>query len=643
MSTTVVVSVNDLNINAPDGGYIATLVQSYVQPDAVLSQAQRDGDSPLATNVAPGALEFILTVLVDARTADADTVDARRRALLRALDTTAAPLTLVIKNAKGTARERYMRFVNMKADQVVGQFGEGFAARLVSADDVRWRSTARVELTQGFTETGTWVVNCLGDLDAWPTYTLKPLAPRETPVFPYFRAFTILWRSPWGGEHPVDITGGGLNTAALKTAGKVTNSTNIGVMFDGRYVPFWYGGADGQPGGFNSTTTRLWVNATFSPATMAYTTSYVSETATTIYVRDDANLPQSGVLSLEGELITFAFRAPGVLYGVQRGALGSEAFDHVAGAEIEPIRVGMILYGPAGAVPAAARDYAYTTAKPPVFLDGVSTNATWHFNGNFHDTTKTHPWRYDWFGNSGTAFVKASAADGSFSNVWGTPWTAMGFKPGWASYSSFRHEFAIPLKRARAIGRRRASGSAAQWPSTPKLYFDNPDTQSWRIMWDSGEGVERVANPPFDVTTADAVGAPLFNRIRWAFVLTNFVQTDIQQLYVTFHDGYLPVINVGDEDTGYDLDMRIENTTTGEALVAEHPNMVVGQGLVIDSELMTARYGGQNVYSAVQRRGNNPIRPRFMRLVPGQNILTVTEEGMGSFEITISYEPRYYA
>lgn len=640
MSTTDVVSINALNV-AAGSGYLTTLVQSYVQPESAVSRAQRDGDAPLVTNAAPGVLEVILTVIVDARGADADTVDARRRALLRALDTSAAPLTLVIKNAKGTARERYMRFVVIKTDQAAGQFGEGFAAQLNSADDVRWRATARVEETHTFTESGVaWQINVLGDLETYPTYTLTPREPRGTPVFPYFKPFTIRWRSPWGGEHPVDITDGGLNTAALKTAGKVTNSSNIGVMLDGRYVPFWYGAADAQPGGFNSSTTRLWVNMTFQPATAAATTRYTAETDTTIYIRNDANLPQSGTLLLDGEYVTFAFRSPGVLYGVQRGQYGSTAEAHVAGSSVEPVRVGYIFYGPAGAVPEAAKDYDYNNAKPPLFLGGGSTNEVWDFTGAFNDPAKTGNWRYDWWGNSGTAFVSASTASGAYNPAWVSPWTAMGFKPGWASHSGFSRMFAIPIRRARVTGRRYAAGSTAQYPSSPKLHFANQMGEG-AIVWESGNGIERLPNPAFDVTTADATA--MFNRISWFFQNTNFAQADIQRLVVTFRGEYLPVIDIGAEDTGYDLDLQLSNNSTGETLWAEYPNMLVDEGLVIDSEQMTVTYQGRNVYSAVRRGGIPFIRPHFLRLAPGANVFYVDEDGIGSLELKVSYEPRWYA
>lgn len=644
MSTTDVVSINSLNVTE-GSGYVATLVQSYGQPEASISRAQRDGDSPLVTNAAPGVLEAILTVIVDAREADADTVDARRRALLRALDTSAAPLTLVIRNEQGTARERYMRFVVVKTDQVAGQFGEGFAARLNSADDVRWRSTARVELTREFTDDGGgWVVECQGDLEAYPTYTLTRRADRTAPAWAYARRFIVRWRSPWGGEHSVDVTNGTLNTAALKTAGKVNNASNIGVVLNGRYVPFWYGAADGQVGGFNSTASRLFVTMKFVPATMAYLTRYAGEADTTLFVRNDANLPDSGVLDIEGEFITFAYRSAGTLYGVQRGQFGSTASDHVAGAEVEPAHTGFILYGPNGAVPESAKDYDYRNAKPPVFLDSVSTtNTVWDF-GLFRDPERSFNWSYDWFNNSGTAFVSESQADGTYDPAWVTPWTALGFKPGWASLSLFSRLFAVPIQSVRVIGRRYRSGSQAQYTNSPRLQLTDPLTGASRVVWESANGIGATPNPTFDVALPAVPAGQLFSKINWLFNQSNFAQVDIQRMYVSFRDEYLPYIWVSAEVAEYDLDVTLDNMTTDDRLSIDLPQALVDSPLVIDSERMTATYQGASVYASVRRGpAGREVRAHFLKLVPGSNSLYLQEEGTGTMELKISYESRWYA
>ncbi len=644
MATTDAISINTLNI-ADGSGYLATLVQSYVQPGATISWAQRDNEAPLATNVAPGVLECILTIIVDARDTDADTVDARRRALLRELDTSRGPLTLVIRSAAGTARERYMRFVVVKTDQVALQYGEGFAVQLNSADDARWRSTALVEETHQFTESDTsWTVQCAGDVEVYPTYTITPRAPRGAAVFPYYRQFALRWPSPWGGEHWVDVTDGGINTAALKTAGKVTNAGNIGVSINGQYTPHWYGGADGAAGGFNSTTTRLWVRLEFQPAARGTTTRLTTETDTYIYVRNAESLPASGAAQMGSEYITYAFRSGGVLYGVQRGQYGTDADSHVAGTTVEPVVIGYVFYGPTGAIPDATIGFGYdpTIAVKPIFINSGSTNEAWDYNGVFNDPAGAGNWRYSEWGNTGTAFVSASNAAGDYNPAWVTPWTAMGFKPGWASYSGFERMFAVPVANVRATGRRYAAGSVAQYPGSPTLLYSNTLTGERMTAWNSGNGIERTPNPTFDVTTTSAP-AQLWNRLVWSFANTNFAQVDIQRLIVYFNSAYLPIIELGDEDTGYDLSMHLWNNTTGEGLWVDYPNVLVDHGLAIDSEQMTAVYENRNVYTAVRRGGNPIVRPYFLRLVPGTNQLHVEEDGISQLEVKLAYQPRWYA
>ena len=88
--TTRVISLGNLNVEEASG-YAVTLLQSYIQPEATITRAQRDDDSPVAIHVAPGISEYVLTALVLDDGND-DTLDTRRRALMRALDT-AAPST----------------------------------------------------------------------------------------------------------------------------------------------------------------------------------------------------------------------------------------------------------------------------------------------------------------------------------------------------------------------------------------------------------------------------------------------------------------------------------------------------------------------------------------------------------------------
>lgn len=641
--TTKVISIGSLNVE--DGsGYQATLVMSYGQPQTGITRVQRDNDSSVVTHVAPGLHECQLQAIVEDG-AGPDTLDARRRALMRALDSSSGPITVTIENQTGTARRRYMQFVNRKTDQVATSGGRGFLATLEAADDVRWLATTTEEATWTLSASGTRTINVLGDLDTYPTYTITPNSGKAVANWAYYRRVIIQWRSPFGGVHPVAMT---LNTATLVSGGKVTDGSNIGVQMNGNYIPFWYGGDDGEAGGFNSTTTRIWINVNFAPETWATLAAAVSETDTTWRVEDDHGLPPSGTLLIDSEYVTYGSRASGYLYGVQRGQHGSTAATHSAGYSIDLLYIAYILYGPTAEVPAQRMTPELAALSgAPVFLNGTSTNAAWHFE-DFADFRATGNFQFlSQLNNAG--FVKESTAAGTYSADWSYPWTAMGFRPGWASLNMFYNRFALPIKTIRVTGRRRALASLTEYPANCQLWVYS-DSQRERILaWNAANGAGRTSNDPFDVTTGDIAyrlgeisgGHSGYNRVQWLFTQSNYMQADIQAMTVTFWPSAVPVVTVGAEETDYDIDLTLTNVTTGESINVSMPDLEPGESLVIDSRRQTVTYTatGASRYSAVQR---NAPRPKFLRLVPGTNEFQISESGMGDLTIVVRYVPRWY-
>lgn len=646
MGTTKVISIGTLNVEA-GSGYVATLDMSFTQPGATVNRAQRDGDSPLATAVSPAVAVFTLAVVVDAAAAgSAEVEDARRRALMRALDTTlTGSVTVTIESAAGPARRRWMRFVVLKVDQAPNQFGWGFVASLESADDVRWCATTTEEVTWTFDESGTRVINNIGDLVAFPEVTARPTGVKTGGNWVYTRPFLVSWASPLSGPgHILDITGGGINTAALVTAGKIASAANMGVHMNGRYRPFWFGNADGQPGGFNSTTTRINVVANIPRQVVIQTDEYITEAATTWRVRSDGGLPPAGMLFVEGEYIYYQSRGPRVLYGVRRAQYGSEASEHAAGANAVVVAaVGYLLYGPNAAVPDSARtlDYLLAQQLEPLPANG-STSAEWVYNV-FADGERAGRWELTTIGND-RAFFKESTPDGLYDTSRSWPWTAMGQDIGFLALSEFGVRFAIPIKEVTLSGRHWGKGSAAQYPNSAKLHALDDNEANRLLLWDSAAGVSRAANNTFSatVTLPTGDGAPLYNRLSWGYGLSNFVQADIQSLTVRFQDGYLPSVDMGAEESRYDLDLEIWNQTTDDRMRIIYPNAIPGEGLIIDANAQTARNEttGQNEYAAVTTPWE---QERFLTLAPGNNTISVSEDVMGTVEVTIRYQPRWYA
>lgn len=641
--TTRVISISGLNVEAGNG-YVAGLHQSYVQPEMSIFRAERDGDAPIVTQVAPGLYMAMMWVVVDeSGNPTPDEVNARRGALMRTLDTTRGPLTLTIENATGTARRRWMNFVARKIDQLENMYGRGFMVTLESAADVRWRATTTEEVTWTFSSSGTQTLTNIGDLEAWPEITIRPTGEKTGGNWVYSRRFLVKWKSPLAGAHILDVTGGGLDTAALLAADKINSAANVGIHLNGRYAPFWFGNSDGQPGGFNSTTTRIFVTLDVPRPITPMLATYISETATEWRVRDDGGLPSSGVLDVEGEYIYYNSRAPGVLYGVRRGLYGTTPYAHIAGTETEVMAaVGYILYGPAAAVPASARTAAYNAAQPPILANG-STNGEWVYE-QFAGTKRPGSWELDTgpFGQ-GPIFFSESFGNGYFNPAPPWPWDAMGLQIGWASKVEFTNRFAIPIKEVLIGGRHWAKGSPAQYPNSVRLYALDDQKANSRQLWSASAGVSRTVNTTFSTTPALPTDAdsPLYNRLAWGFAQSNYVQADMQTMTVRFRDEYLPEIVLGAEDTPYDLDLQITNGATGEWFQVTYPNAVPGEGLIIDAEQQTVRdeATGYNQFGAVT---SGWTQERFLTLLPGGNAIAVTEDVMGTVEVTFRYAPRWY-
>lgn len=646
--TTNVISINGLNVEA-GSGYVAALTQSFLQPENTVSRVQRDTDAPVVTNVALGLHVYYLQVLV--ASAAADDVDARRRALLREFDSTRGPVTVVIENATGTARRRFMQFVVRKVDQAEGQGGAGFVAALEASGEVRWQATDVVTETWTIDASGTRSITVAGDLDVYPTYTLTPNVDKAGPNWPYSRLILVEWRSPLGGTHPVDVTGGGLDTAALLAADKLSDESNIAVMLNGAIRRHYTSDPATSPAdAFGTAQTRIWVDMEFRPAVHAVLGDYVNATQTTWRVMGDYGLPPAGTLKVGDEIVTYTGRAPGYLYGVARGRYGTTAAAHNNWSEIVFYQgVGWLLYGPNAVTPENMKDEVYRTAQQPMMLtSAASTNLTWHYQ-KFGGGNQPKSWGFASYINN-IGFVNQSNAAGGYDTAWRVPWDAMGLKAGWTSLSIYSLRTAVPIKSVRIQGRRMARTSPAAAPHAPELAALSDDQRLRRVVWRSDDGASRESNVSFDYSSEDirpeafseAAGVVGYNRLHWSVAQASHLQADIQVMWIRFDDDYLPVVTVGAEQSEYDLDLTLANLTTGESITVQFPNLTMGESLIVDSQWQTVTYSldGSSQYPAVRR---DQARPKFLRLAPGVNSFQITEAGMGELEIVVSYRPRWYA
>jgi len=645
-----IISINDLNTDE-GSGYMAVFEYSYSQPPLVVSSVNREGDAPLATNVA-------LAQYRPERVTISFEDEALRAPLLRALDTSNGAVAFTIADADG-GNPRYLMMYVEKADQQPDSHGYIFSVTTVATDDVRWRAVNAAEDTWRVTSSGsTHVVANGGEVDALPLWTVTPKSAKSASNWTYARRVLARARyrnlgasQPW----PLELTGGGWNTAALKTAGKLSDSTNIAVMVNGQYAPHWYGGNDGAARGFNSTNTTIWINYGLARNTaLLYQAASAVETNLVVYHQNQLDewttvqLPSAGRLyfAATGEIITYDglnSHDNGLydLLGVTRGVDGTTAADLDAMAEGESVPHILILYGPNGAVPAVEQTAAYRNPPfgKPLVANSASTNGQWSWT-YFKSGTRTAAWNYlgERFDAQYTEATDAGGATGDFVE----PWTAMGWKADRAALGYFYATTPLPMAQLWVTGRHMASGDPISNPGAPALRLRYGPYQAntiklWGAEYDSPP---EFSNSPFSLTVttsamADATG------LLWEVSQASYIQADIQTLQVQFDSSTTPLVTLGAELSDYDMALTLENVTTGESLAITLPNMALNQSLVIDSDRQTVVYSGDNSnrYTAVRR---DATRRRFLRLAPGDNTIRVTESGLADVEISAAFRERFY-
>ncbi len=421
-------------------------------------------------------------------------------------------------------------------------------------------------------------------------------------------------------------------------------------MMNGTIRKHWYPDASLSPSDtFNTAQTKIWVDMVFEPAVYPRLGSYTSATATAWRVLDDYGLPQAGTLQVDSEYVTYTSRSPGYLYGVTRGRFGTAAAAHTAGADITHFQgVGWLLYGPSAQVPDEMVNQAYYNAVAPVFVahGGGSSNTVWNYQAFAHPL-RSASWRFYSSKNNLGFVAESDATTGAYDPTWSFPWAAMGFRAGWTALSEFSLRTAVPLKSLRVHLRQMMRGSPLQAPNVPTLWAWSEDYKKGYALWLDAGSPWPGDNQFFDIESPEiAVFDPEFdtpyNRIRWSVSQSSYMQVDIRQAWVRYDDRMTPVVTLNIEDTEYDLNLTLANTTTGETMTVQFPNMAPGESLVVDSQWQTATYSldGSNQYQAVRR---DAARPKFLRLAPGVNEFQITEAGMGEMEIKVAYRPRWYA
>jgi len=632
------ISFRGFALNA--NGLSAAFDRSFQRPALTPVGVKRQGRAPRVTAVEQELWQLpTMGMLIDGNTADEE---ALRLGVLRTFDTRAGAGALIVADDDGS-NERYLYAVCQNLEQESGSAGAGFAATLVAADEPFWESVSETTVSQPINVGAgtTFVVPNGGDVDVEPRITVGPHPGKTgTGHWKYRRFVPVFWPSRRGArDYSYELTDGvGLDTHALLVAGKLNDASGFGVIVDGVEADRWFSAGLTQPGGFDSSTTEVWVNLDFQRGlSTALKTAIASSGAVTeISAGSDISAwPAVGIIQIDFERFAYTGRDlyRNVFTGVSRAAYSSTTQGHAAGNTMHWLQHEVwIVYTPGLNVAKATDD----SRKPLIDLAN-SSNAGWMWEvfGSAAQPNRTAQWTPV---VNGTAMTFTGHQNGAATD----PFQVMGINTpevgaklaenmarwqvylpcGLAGYdidgSSFDSASLVEIE---------VSANGAVWSVAD--ISDAGDTGSW-VAWN-----EMASGLAGDLCYLAARPRLLSGG--------NDLVAQIEKVTATFQTTQRPSGYVGGEFGNYQLQMTITNETTGEALtLSPLPGLQSSaQSLQVDGVAKTAILlpDGINAYSAMRR---DAMRPALMRLAPGSNTIRVNEPGAAGIVVAVTFRARWY-
>jgi hypothetical protein len=519
--------------------------------------------------------------------------------------------------------------------------GKAFVATLVVAGDPYWRSTTTSNVQEAITSSGeTFVATNDGDLDSYPLIRIIPQDQRLITAVTYrYRRFSIVrWQSALGSvNYPVLVSGDSSWDTTPLTPTKVVNETGCGCVVDGVEVSRWFGGATGAAGGFDSTTTKMWINLDFQPAlTVTLAVAIASSGLVTEVVanEDISAFPGTGLLLIGSELFTYTGRDDyrRAFTGCARAPYGTAPAAHSAGSVVEWIQHEVwVVYGPHTAMAMTPDD-----GQRPLIDLASSTNGSWVWGnlgsngfGSALQPERSAAWLPIATG-SGSTFTASLTPGGTAE-----PYDVIGIdnEPLTIADSTVRWQVYLPC----GIFDYDATG-ADNVAGTPALIAVSTNGINW-VTSD-------VTNGSVSGWTAwNETGTSLNTQWRYLGFLSNGATlSQLSAITITIHNVLRPIVTLASEENNYELEMTITNQTTGEAItVAVLPGLTLGTGHIeVDAGARTVidpEYGVSR-YSAMRR---STLRRDILRLAPGANTIKVEEYQIAWVDVLLEWEERFYS
>lgn len=551
----------------------------------------------------------------------------------------------------GEAYQINCRVVNLVQDPDYPMY---FRA-ILQTGTTAWRSvSAETDTWNESGAGGTKTIDVGGDDE---TYLIAELAATVAPFDGYFyQNFYRLTNVPGirYGMRPWCLT---VDTAALVSAGKMqADCDDLRIFVGGVPTRRWIE----DP---NTTTTKIWFNVLINEG---YTLSLLtainnSETVTSLQFAVNATtqatiqaMPNSGIIYHGTELFWYSGKdaVNCRLTIIQRGVWGSTKQAHSAADAFSYVQHQIrMVYGKSTATSPAFDDSNYDDTKP-LFNLSSSDNTKWVYD----DTTLFyHPTAASRLGRWLQTIKKISY--GTVSKVYhkegdaesGDP--ALGIKVGAFQSGGLWHSDTVELafyltcpggfSKVSATGRKYRSGT--NW--MPKAAFQRSDNGiTWYDLWSeatpSGSGSFEAWSTHTDVTVANTskflrhVVTGIFPAVADAYAMTEALTVTAEFVTANLPAGAF----LGESGSSYTLDFKLSNDRSGDIVALSFPALF-NIPFVFDSENSEATFDGANAHEAVTLL-DDPGRSAWIRLLPGENILTITAADIGTVSIDLSWYRR---
>jgi len=443
------------------------------------------------------------------------------------------------------------------------------------------------------------------------------------------------------------------DNAVIKLSYVLANCNDLRIFLNGKEINRWIANP-------NNASTKVWINLTLDSG---YNLALRSDGALdgssdydfiTFAVTPDtlaaiSAMPAEGILVHGTEWIKYQKGIyPYKLHLIARGVMGTTKQAHAAGDVFAYMQhVIAVCYGNTASTDPSLTDTTYNNTKPVFLL--TSTNASWVYDATTGFVQTTYTGRTGGFqgaiylrlGKNSNLYVlkHGSGPDPVMQMVIDNYYKGGNLMPEQAS-------LAWLFYRACGIDTTTFTGEkyrgATSFPATAALQ-SSVDGATYANVWTEAT--------PGSAATWTALGSHSsvdMADVRWMRFLfdgsliagaSERAYFEIQTGTINFVSANLPTGTLGSQQLSRQIDLTLSNAANDDAFDVSLP-LLPGLTLALDGEAKTVLYNNVNAHEAITP--DDESRDRLIRLVKGDNILTISAVDVGTLAANLSWYRRRF-